>query len=231
VTLARSQALFWQAVRAKRAPAALRELFVGRGALSVDKRMQIYRAAYWSRHEKALFESYPRLYEHMGVAAFRELVAGYIERHPSTEPSIERAGAALATYIGACAALGEQRFALRELAQLEWARVLALLADDPEQAFEASALGAGDAPTRALRMLPSLSIVGSRAIWRGARGVTELALFGDEARALERALQSDPLSAVCAEFHEPDAAERARRALAAWIARGWITALEEPCAR
>ena len=92
--LAETQALFWQAVRAKRAPRYLEDMFVSRGALSAEQRMQIYRAAYWARHEKALQESFPKLLEQVGARVFRRLVAGYIESHPSRQTAIERAGRA-----------------------------------------------------------------------------------------------------------------------------------------
>jgi hypothetical protein len=229
MTLARTQALFWEAVRSRRAPRALHETFVSRGALDAKARMQIYRAAYWSRYEKALAEQYPRLSEHLGRGAFRELVAGYIERHPPTDPSIDRVGAQLPTYIGDCASLGERRLVLRELARLEHARIAALLAPDPRDTFDPSALGAQDAPDRALRMLPSLSTVAACAVWRGPRGVLELPLADEEKRALDAALARAPLREICAQFAEPNATERARCALASWIARGWITGLEESC--
>lgn len=228
MTLARAQRLFWRAVRERRAPAELDELFVSRAPLSAKRRMQIYRAAYWSRHERALQESYPRLFERMGGSAFRELVAGYIERYPSDAPAIERAGARLAQYLEQHGALGDQRLALRDLARLEWARVHALLADDPRGSLDPRALAALDAPHRALRMASSLSLAGQRAIWRGPRGVAEAALASDEARALERALRGETLSAVCAELDEPEAAVRARAMLERWLRRRWITALEVP---
>jgi hypothetical protein len=233
VTLAQAQALFWRAVRAKRAPAELAQAFVGRGALDAKARMQIYRAAYWARHEKALQESYPELFERMGAQAFRTLVAGYIERYPSTVPAIERAGASLATYIADCAAMGDARAELCELARLEWARVRAVLAEDPSERFDPSTLASSDAPSRELHMAPSLSVVsmraGARAVWRGAGGVAELSVELDEARALQRALAHATFGAVCAEFDEPDAQARAGRALQGWLQRGWITALKAPC--
>lgn len=225
--LAETQALFWEAVRARRAPPALREVFVSRGALDAEARMQIYRAAYWSRHEKALQESFPALLERVGALGFRKLVASYIERHPSQETAIERAGQSFAEHVARKS--GPE---LGELAKLEWARVRAVLAEDA-RAFDPRELAAAGATERALRMAPSLSLViverATVAVWRGQGGVHELPLLDDEARALGRALRGESLSVLCAEFIEPAALQtgtaRAERVLSGWIARGWIAEL------
>lgn len=224
MSLAETQALFWQAVRAKRAPRYLGELFVSRGALDAVQRMQIYRAAYWARHEKALQESFPVLFDQVGSRVFRRLVAGYIESHPSRETAIERAGHAFARYVACNALLGARADELGRLAQLEWARVLAVLADDAELRFVARDLGAPGATERALRMLPSLSLVRAlaTAVWRGRQGTLELCVAGDEALALERALAGETLSTICTEL---DGAARAEQVIAGWIARGWIVEL------
>ena len=228
--LAETQALFWEAVRARRAPAALREVFVSRGELDADARMQIYRAAYWSRHEKVLQDSFPALLERVGAPTFRKLVAGYIERHPSTEVAIERAGQGFPAFVSSAAALGEPCAALGELAELEWARVLAVLAEDPPRAFDPRALAAAGATQHPLGMLPSLSLVvvdsQAIAVWRGQRGALEAQLLDDEARALTRALRSESLSAACAEFSGDAATARAERVLTGWIGRGWIVELK-----
>lgn len=229
--LAQTQALFWQAVRARRAPQALHEVFVSRGPLDAVARMQIYRAAYWSRHEKALQESFPVLYERVGAHTFRKLVAGYIEHHPSTAIAIEHAGQGFAAYVSNASILGEPRDALGELAQLEWARVRAVLAEDPPRAFDPQTLAAVGATEHALAMLPSLSLAIANpqaiAVWRGRGGVLERPLLEDEARALARALRGESLNALCAEFSGDAAAVRAQNVIAGWIARGWIVELQQ----
>ena len=69
------QQLFWDAVRASRPPVGVREQFLDHGALDAVQRMNIYRSAYWARHDKCLRETYPRLLELIGDDAFHDLVA------------------------------------------------------------------------------------------------------------------------------------------------------------
>jgi hypothetical protein len=250
--LAETQALFWRAVRGQRPPRGVSEVFANRGALSVVERMQIYRAAYWARHEKSLQETYPRLFAVLGEQPFRALVASFIEAHPSQVPAIEWAGRAFPEHVATHLPATHDDPALGDLARLEWARVHAVLAPDAPRDFDAQCVAAPDAPERRVRTIPSLSLVRVQAralsllredatplegdegdqprcvaVWRGRGGTREAELDHEQAAALQRALAGETLAAACACFAEPNAAERAAIALGEWIRRGWIAALEE----
>lgn len=245
--LLEAQALFWRAVRAEHPPPELRVAFAAPPADGITARMQIYRNAYWARHEKRLAESYPRLHAALGPSAFRELAHDYILAHPSTTDAIELAGQGLARHM-AGAAQRHDRW-LVDVAALEWARVQAILAPDAPAPLHAGALGARDAPERTLRLRRDLSVVRvclRALLWvedtqdrsaddrterwvavsRGRRGTLERTLTEAAGAALRAALDGETLAATCARFAGPDAATEATEALMSWCEAGWIIGLE-----
>jgi len=254
--LASLQELFWQSVRAQRAPEAVREQFVSHGSLGAVRRMQIYRSAYWRRHEICLQESYPRLLSLLGEARFRALVAAYIEQHPSTVPAIEWAGRELSAFLRSLpreSALVQPQGAelLSGLAAVEWARLQVRLERDAKD-FDPASLADPNVAQVKLHLSPALSVVRvSRAawlfaqesaaeletksqqdplflvVWRGRGGVKELVVDAEQGRALTRASRHETLAEVCSEFAEPEATEHARQAMTQWIGRGWIERLEK----
>lgn len=254
--LASLQELFWQSVRAQRAPDAVREQFVSRDALGAVRRMQIYRSAYWRRHEICLQESYPRLLSLLGEARFRALVAAYIEQHPSTVPAIEWASRELPGFLSSLPRESELvqpegSELLAGLAAVEWARLQVRLERDAE-AFDAASLADPNVADAKLHLSPALCVVtvpqaawllaqepGAEheiksqqdplflVVWRGRGGVKELAVNVEQGRALTRASRHETLAEVCSEFAEPDATEHARQAMTQWIGRGWVERLEK----
>lgn len=231
--LAALQDLFWQSVRAQRAPTAVKEEFVARGELSAVKRMQIYRSAYWSRHEKCLQETYPEVLSRVGGTAFRTLVAGYVTKHPSTSPAIEQAGSRFAEFVAEQIGGDDIDETLADLAKLEWARVHALTAPNPTGLLTAAAFREAGAAEKPVLTVPALVVLQLRtdrtqvaarwiAVWRGRDGVRETELIDEEGRALTRAVRGETLAAVCDEFADPDATTRAATTLGRWIDRGWL---------
>lgn len=255
--LAALQELFWQSVRAQRAPDAVRTEFVSRGSLGAVRRMQIYRSAYWRRHEICLQESYPRLLSLLGEARFRALVAAYIEQHPSTYPAIEWAGRELPAFLkslrrDSVLVQPEGADLLAGLAAVEWARLQVRMERDTKD-FDPASLADPNVAEAKLHLSPALCVVKvSQAawllaqepaaegeiksqhddeqflvLWRGRGGVKELPVDAEQGRALTRASQHETLAEVCSEFEEPGATERAMAAVGQWIGRGWIERLEK----
>ncbi|MGO8992579.1 MAG: putative DNA-binding domain-containing protein [Polyangiaceae bacterium] len=125
-------------------------------------RLGIYRYAYRARLVECLVDDYPALQFALGAEAFEALCHEYIERHPSSAPSLNFFGRHMADF---CLTEASEPFALRhfaaDLAKLEWALVEVLHARVAE-ALSPEALGAiaperwGDArlpPSPAARVL------------------------------------------------------------------------------
>lgn len=264
--LAALQELFWQSVRAQRAPEAVRAEFVSHASLGAVRRMQIYRSAYWRRHELCLQESYPRLLSLLGEAGFRTLVAAYIERHPSTQPAIEWAGREMSVFLKwqpktSTLVAPHLPDVLSGLAAVEWARLQVRLERDA-QAFDRSRLSDAQVADAKVHLSPALCVVEVPhaawrlsqessselavepnaepnaepnleldpvwlVVWRGRGGVKEQRVDREQGRALTRASRQETLAAVCSEFAEPEATERAMAAFGQWMSRGWIERLEQ----
>ena len=97
---------------------------------SLLDRLTIYHHGYFSRLEECLADDYPALKYALGDEAFSELCRNYVNAHPSSEPSLNGYGRALAGFIRELD-LDTASF-LSELAQLEWASVEVLHALAPE---------------------------------------------------------------------------------------------------
>jgi hypothetical protein len=92
--------------------------------LSSLARLEIYRRSYHARLIECLADDYPVLQETLGEETFEDLCRAYIDKHPSTEPSLNRFGQHMADF---CRnhPLSSPDFAA-DLAGLEWAVVLAI---------------------------------------------------------------------------------------------------------
>ncbi len=90
-------------------------------------RLDIYRYAYRARLVECLADDYPALQYALGADAFEALCHEYIQRHPSSSPSLNFYGRHMATF---CRSEAMEPFPLRrfaaDLAALEWALVEAL---------------------------------------------------------------------------------------------------------
>jgi hypothetical protein len=113
------QELFWQALAAQAPPAGLVDWVRDDPPLAPPARLRIYTDAYLWRLMDALREDFPRLAHHLGGDAFGALVRDYLAQHPSTHPSIGRAGRALAAH---CATRTDLPPWAADLARLEQAR-------------------------------------------------------------------------------------------------------------
>ena len=92
--------------------------------LSSLARLDIYRRSYQARLVECLADDYPVLQATLGEDTFEGLCRAYIDKHPSTEPSLNRFGRHMADF---CRnhPLSDPDFAA-DLAALEWAVVLAI---------------------------------------------------------------------------------------------------------
>jgi len=95
-----------------------------RAAPGQPVRVDIYRAAYRARLVAALRANVPVLHQVLGDEAFEALALGYLQAHPSTEPSIRWFGHRLADWLDARLELDPDALphpALADLARMEWA--------------------------------------------------------------------------------------------------------------
>jgi hypothetical protein len=92
--------------------------------LSSLARLEIYRRSYQARLIECLADDYPVLQQTLGEEAFEILCRGYIDEHPSTEPSLNRFGRHMAEFCRSHP-LSDRDFAA-DLAALEWAVVAAI---------------------------------------------------------------------------------------------------------
>jgi hypothetical protein len=92
--------------------------------LSEGERLEIYRYAYRARLVECLADDYPALQFALGAEPFEALCHEYIQRHPSSAPSLNFFGRHMAHF---CRSEASGPFALRDfavdLAALEWALV------------------------------------------------------------------------------------------------------------
>jgi hypothetical protein len=94
--------------------------------LSARERLEIYRSGYRSRLVECLLDDYPVLAQTLGEERFESLCHAYMDRHPSSSPSLNAFG----RHMPAFAKSREGTFA-SELAAIEWALVEVLHAATP----------------------------------------------------------------------------------------------------
>jgi len=98
---------------------ALLELVEGRGRLGSTDRLGVYTEMYWARLLDVLRDDFPRVAAVLGGDRFTALAGAYLERHPSTDPSVRWVGAYFAAFLAERGRVDEQPF-LTDLARLEW---------------------------------------------------------------------------------------------------------------
>lgn len=129
--------------------ALLADLFDPSGTRSVDAirpvpgraacaALAIYRDSVIGAMSAALAAAYPVCQALVGAGFFRRMAASYIERHPSTQPDLDRYGAQLPEFIEAYEAAAGLGY-LADVARLEWAWQCAFYAPEPAP-FDAQAL-------------------------------------------------------------------------------------------
>lgn len=231
----------------------LEQVFLGGGAISARERIAIYNRAYYYRLLDALASVFVVTRRLLGEQAFERIGLSYLGAHPSQHPAIERVGRHFAGYLRE---VDRTESAVSDVAELEWARLNALLAADPRKLATLEAIVPSAFPTSRATFVPSLQLLeldpralaafdgnelsgafaGTRsgvAVWRKAFVVEHLALEPDAHRALGLAMNGATMSDVCAVFDSGATDADARRASAVisqWFARGWIESEALPLA-
>jgi hypothetical protein len=108
------------------------------GTLPASDRVEVYRQGYAARLVECLEDDYPALQHALGAAPFEELCRAFIQAHPPASPSLNYYGAPLARFLGARRERWSQPAS--ELAQLEWALVEAIHAEEGDR-LDSAALG------------------------------------------------------------------------------------------
>jgi len=108
---------------------AARDYVIGTRQLSVRKRVQIYREAYYLRLTEALTTTYPALHALLGEQQFRALARLYIDAHPSRHYSLRYFGHRLATFLAQQEPYRRTPL-LMDLARWEWAAAAVFDASD-----------------------------------------------------------------------------------------------------
>ena len=107
----------------------LLELVEGRGRLGCTERLGVYAEMYRARLLDVLRDDFPRVAAVLGGDRFTALAGAYLERHPSTDPSVRWVGTDFADFLAECGPVNEHPF-LADLARLEWTRLAVFDAAD-----------------------------------------------------------------------------------------------------
>lgn len=229
MSLAAQQEQLWQWIVGD---AAVRDtaLMVKAGALSPDERVNVYAEQYWLRLRDVLRGEFEHVRAVLGDDDFDVLAAKYVKAHPSTHFSLNWLGQHLPAFLRAQPVEGAPFLA--DLAELEWARSQAFIADDsPVVSAEALAVVTPEtAATVRFTLTPSVRVLQHgfdvrplfRAIADGASwsevgmppSPTSLVVFRQgftvfhdavssaEAEALTRAMTGASLPELCDAFAE-----------------------------
>jgi hypothetical protein len=205
---------------------------------------------YLWRITDALRATFPALARHLGDERFLALAGDYLWAHPSGHHDVGLVGRHLPAFLRRHP--DPARPDLADLAELEWARQEVFFAPPAEPAGPEAFAGLdAEAFTRTrLQLSPALEVLiqehaapplwrriedgeapgppapgpAAVAVWRSGFQVFHTPLPLDEAAALARARDGEPLALVCEPFAgraEPAAA--AHQALSSWLQEGWIT--------
>lgn len=249
-TLAQQQAALFSLVtgdgKTKVKPGAL----VKGGALTPSARVDVYGHMYVLRTRDALRDDFPHVATLLGEDGFARAVEGYIAEHHSTHYSLARLGHSFAAHLEnhppkKC------RADLSALAELEWARSEAFVAEDsPVVAPQAiAALGPAFAEAT-LDFVPSLRLLTLRhdvgplwsslehggevppplkprktfvLVWRKGLEVFHAEVPKEEARALALAQKGKDVQTCCVAFAQLDEADQAAfKAIGSWVTEGML---------
>lgn len=240
--LQHTQRLLFEAVcNAEPIAEAASVLVTERAPLSNVARIEVYAEMYWLRMRDTLREAFPSVRQQVGDETFDVWVARFMRAHPSTNPSLDRFGAAFPRF------LADVHPPLADCATLEWAQAESFIAPDaPTASFaELQAVDSEKWAAVTLTAHPSLRVLRLTsdprplrrghaagegplllAVWRQGFEVVHVAVNVEEARALE-ALQR---GATLLELMEPfadhgDDGTAAFAALRSWFSEGIIASL------
>lgn len=254
--LAETQRLFYElAVQAPGSEGIDAAAFLaGTPGLDAKARIGIYADMFIWRQIDALRDDFPKLALLLGDGPFYALAEDYLRAHPSCHASLSELGRNLPRFLRDRSAEGA-RPDLPDLAELEWtrAKVFEEANVEPAPPERLRAIAADDLPVVRLSFVPALQVLhlGSElggvwqaleqglppappsvheesiAVWRKGFEVLHAPIDADEAQALARAREGEPLATVCEAFaNRPDALDAAFRAISSWFAEGWIRAAE-----
>ena len=142
---------------------ALLKLVEGRGRLGSAERLGVYAEMYWARLLDVLRDDFPRVAAVLGGDRFTALAGTYLERQPSTHPSVRWVGAHFADFLAEHGP-DEQPF-LADLARLEWTRLAVFDAVDavPLRLEALRAIPPSTWPRLTFRPVPALRVL--RCAW------------------------------------------------------------------
>ncbi|HEY0463634.1 MAG TPA: DNA-binding domain-containing protein [Polyangiaceae bacterium] len=215
----------------------LDRVFLGSERLSASDRLAIYNRGYFYRLLDALASVFSHTKRVLGDSDFERLGLAYIALYPSDQPAVERIGRTFSEYLRG---VGTPTVVV-DLASLEWARLCALVAANPESVATVDVIEPGSFPDARLRFVPSLHwleldpraltlFAGEQlsqtdgcetdpprprcgvAVWRNQHTVQHQSLDAHEWQALLRAAAGETLSHVCAVFESEGEVEAVRHA-------------------
>jgi hypothetical protein len=154
-----------RAARALAPLAALRagHVLVPNTRIAATDQLQIYNGGYLARLVEALQSDYGAVAAVLGEDGFRDLVAAYVQRHPSRHPNLNQLGRHLPGFVRARRSLPD-RACLADLATLELAVSRAFDAPEftPLAAERLAAIAADDWASTTFAANPSLQLVATR---------------------------------------------------------------------
>lgn len=246
MNLAELQRYFAQAATSGSGPLPdLDRVFLGSERLSARDRLAIYNRSYFYRLLDALACVFTHTKRLLGETEFERLGLAYVAQNPSQHPAVERFGRAFPEYLGLLAVPP----LVVDLASLEWARLCALVAPNPQQIASMRAIDSTRFPQARLHFVPSLrwleldpgalhafaggvpsptEIAGPRcgvAIWRAEHAALHEVLDPTEWQALACATSGAKVNRVCTVFDTgstDDDVQRAFRVLSRWFERQWL---------
>ncbi len=248
MTLARLQNDFADFLRDR--SDAVRSHLRGGPHADLDTMLGIYRNAYTLRLTGILRSDYSRLNKLAGDETFNRIAAAYLAAHPSTFFSVRWVGAALPGFLAATEPW-RRNPELAQLAQLEWAQVMAFDATDKPLAVRDDVATVAPDDWPGLSFVPHASVqvlsispdihalwqalggepIGARParfaadaphlVWRLGLDVKLRPLETDEAVALEAAIAGESYAAICERLAGQVGDERAAMRAAELLAR-WI---------
>jgi hypothetical protein len=228
-------------------PADLAEVFKNSAHLPASALLAIYNRGYHYRLLQTLASVFVHTQRALGQAEFERLGLRYLAQHPSEHPAVERVGRLFPEYLGGLGSISPE---LIDIARLEWARLLALVAPEPPQVLRANAIDVATFPSARLGFVSSLSVLSLEAralarllgstksetadlsasiagapvhvaVWRKRHRAQHEALSELEFEALTLAQTGASVSAVCTLFDSGSEADDATRAFQ--IVSLWFT--------
>jgi hypothetical protein len=251
--LAELERFFVEAATSGTGPrAGLEQVFVSDTRLSAAGRLAIYNRGYYCRLLDAMSSVFEQTQRILGNAQFERLALAYLSLHPSEHPAVERVGRLFPEYLRS---VDTTASSVIDLAALEWARLSALVAPNPQAVVSANSIDPARFPSSRLRLVPALhwleldpqaldAFAGEEqkptllarpvercgvAVWRRQHAVLHERLQDLELEALQLAAEGESIARICSCFASGSVADDTQRAfqmLSGWLSRQWLEGLE-----